>query len=154
MFCIECGKQVTNDAKFCGKCGTDQLNSEQPLDKTIAKINSMTNDDFVTQTVNIIWVAVALQVLQVLTDQTSKDISLIAVVIIIAINYFVIKNIQSQKNWANIAIYIIALIFIISFLSKTSSVFYLLIAIAYSAASFFIYKNSKKVGIGENNSLS
>lgn len=154
MFCIECGKQVKDDVKFCGECGADQLNSEQPLTQTIAKTNSMVNDDFVTQTVNIIWVAVALQVLQVLTDQTSKDISLIAVVIIIAINYFVIKNIQSQKNWANIAIYIFTLIFIISFLSKTSSVFYLLIAIAYSAASFFIYKNSKKIGIGENNSLS
>jgi hypothetical protein len=154
MFCIECGKQVTNDTKFCGECGADQLNSEQPLDQTIAKMNSMANDDFMTKTVNTIWVAVALQVLQVLTDPTSKDISLISVVIIFAINYFVIKNIQSQKNWANIAIYIFTLIFIISFLSKMSSVFYLLIAIAYSAASFFIHKNINNVGIRKNNSLS
>ena len=29
MFCSECGKQVADDAKFCGECGTVQSNVEQ-----------------------------------------------------------------------------------------------------------------------------
>lgn len=29
MFCSECGKQIENDAKFCGECGAVQADVEQ-----------------------------------------------------------------------------------------------------------------------------
>ena len=36
MFCIECGQELPNNAKFCSRCGCEiQLISEQPIDKQV-----------------------------------------------------------------------------------------------------------------------
>lgn len=37
MFCSECGKQLADDAKFCGECGAAQSNEEQSLQQVSQK---------------------------------------------------------------------------------------------------------------------
>jgi hypothetical protein len=40
MFCSECGANINDDVKFCDKCGTAQLNSEQPVKLPTASNNN------------------------------------------------------------------------------------------------------------------
>lgn len=67
MFCSECGKQVADDAKFCGECGavqsnveqTPEIKVEQVISKTLATSNAVQrsgNNKFVGYVIGAIFV--------------------------------------------------------------------------------------------------
>jgi uncharacterized membrane protein YvbJ len=102
-YCSHCGKELTENTKFCTSCGTKiEIPKEKPLQKTISKTKTIENNS-VSNTKSFnkwTWIYILINILLVILGSQSDDVMgvLIFSVLILVIVFFRRKS-EKPYNW-------------------------------------------------------
>lgn len=128
MFCIECGKQVKDDAKFCGECGAVQTTTEQTpkikVEQVVSKatvtsnavpsssnskvyVASVVSDKVpanITIAIWLIWISTFAGIPQMLNSGTTNQggMILFALLFMVCIIFWITVKLRAGKNWMRV----------------------------------------------------